>query len=124
MSIKVQLEGLAAALADYTYAYLLTTGKDQRPHAVAVTPHLTDVDIRIAEPGRRTHANVEARPDVSLVFPPSQEGGYSLIVDGHASVVDGQLAVVPGAAVLHRAATPDTTPAVPGCTADCQRIPV
>ncbi|PRZ41211.1 hypothetical protein CLV47_11188 [Antricoccus suffuscus] len=124
MSVKVQLEGLASALVDYTYAYLLTTGNDQRPHAVAVTPRLTDTDFRVDEPGRRTQTNIEDRPDVSLVFPPAQQGGYSLIVDGRASAADGQLVVVPASAVLHRAATPDTTPAEPGCTADCQRIPV
>ncbi len=124
MSIKVQLEELATALADYTYAYLLTAGDDCRPHAVAVTPRLTDTDFRVDGPGRRTQNNVASHPDISLVFPPAQEGGYSLIVDGRASSTDGQLVVVPTAAVLHRAATPDSTPGEPGCTADCQRIPV
>lgn len=124
MTTKVSLEELSAALTDYSYAYLLTTADDQRPHAVAVSPRLTDDGFQVDDPGKRTQANVARRSDVSLLFPPAEMGGYSLIVDGQACERDGRLDVVPTSAVLHRAATPGSTPGEPGCTADCRRIAV
>ncbi|MEZ5153708.1 pyridoxamine 5'-phosphate oxidase family protein [Rhodococcus zopfii] len=122
MSIKVDLAALDAALADFGYAYLLTTGADCRPHAVAVTAAWNGTDLTIGEPGRRTAANIGVHSAVSLVHPPSEPGGYSLIVDGEASLDDGALRVRPTSAVLHRPATPDTPPQNPGCTADCRPL--
>jgi hypothetical protein len=55
-------------------------------------------------PGAR--ANVVARPDVSLLWPPVAIDGMSLIVDGRARL-DGEVIVVtPTWAVLHRPAPP------------------
>lgn len=122
MSIKVELEGLAAVLADYGYAYLMTTGPDGRPHAVAVTPQLAGAELRIDEPGRRTRANATERASLALVYPPAAPGGYSLIVDGDATDDEGHLRITPTAAVLHRAATPESAPSASGCESDCQRI--
>jgi hypothetical protein len=39
MSVKVDLDQLADALADFTFAYLITVGDDHRAHTVAVAPH-------------------------------------------------------------------------------------
>ncbi|MCK8670027.1 pyridoxamine 5'-phosphate oxidase family protein [Rhodococcus sp. HM1] len=122
MSIKVDLAALDAALADFGYAYLLTTGADFRPHAVAVTAEWNGTDLTVGEPGRRTTANIGVHPVVSLVHPPAEPGGYSLIVDGEA-VLDGDaLRVRPTSAVLHRPATPETPPQNPGCSADCRPL--
>ena len=124
MSIKVGLDDLATTLQDYAYAYLLTGGADGRPHAVAVTPELVGGRLRIAEPGRRTRANAVERAAVALVYPPTEPGGYSLIVDGDATADGDALTVSVTSAVLHRAATPGSEPSATGCASDCAHIPV
>ncbi len=110
MSIEVDLTKLAEAMADYTYAYLLTAGDTGAPHAVAVTPRLTADGLVVEGLGRRSAANAVERAAVAMVWPPSAPGGYSLIVDGTASVAtaggEGRSTVVvsPRRAVLHRPA--------------------
>jgi hypothetical protein len=122
VSIKVDLDELVATLGDYRYAYLLTTGADARPHAVAVTPDLVDGLFHIGEPGRRTSANTETHPAVSLVYPPATPDGYSLIVDGEATVEGSALHIRPTWAVLHRPATDQHPATNPGCDADCRPL--
>ncbi|MCK0091155.1 pyridoxamine 5'-phosphate oxidase family protein [Rhodococcus sp. HNM0563] len=122
MSIKVDLDALDAALGDFEYAYLLTTGTDAKPHAVAVTPVLVDGVFRIGEPGRRTGTNAQVHPGVSLVYPPAIPGGYSLIVDGEAELDGSVLHVRPTSGVLHRPATAEHPAINPGCDADCRPL--
>ena len=86
MSLSVDLTELTEALADFGFAYLLTVNDGGRPHAVAVTPEVTDGVLAVRDLGRRSVANTSARPHVSLLFPPREVGGYSLIVDGDAKV--------------------------------------
>lgn len=127
MSIEVDLTKLAEALADYSYAYLLTAGDTGTPHAVAVTPHLTAEGLVVEGLGRRSAANAAGRAAVAMVWPPSAPGGYSLIVDGTASVAttdgDGRRTVVvsPTRAVLHRPAPSQGADAARegGCGSDC-----
>ncbi len=119
MSVKVDLARLADTMADYGFAYLLTVSDDQRPHAVAVRPVLREGTLALGSLGNRTLANVGARPDVSLVFPPEQQGGYSLIVDGRAAADAGGTCVVPAHAVLHRPADHATEPTDGSCGNDC-----
>jgi hypothetical protein len=121
MSVKVDLEKLADTLADYPFAYLVTVGDDFRAHTVAVDPALADGSLRIGAVGNSTRRNASAHPDVTLVWPPRDAGGYSLIVDGRATVDDDGLAVAPTGAVLHRPAVPGT-PTASGCGDDC--VPV
>ncbi len=123
MSIPVPLEQLRAHLAQYGMApYLLTTGADGRPRTVAVQVRWDD-DALVAEVGARTATNVEARPLVALLWPPTEAGGYSLIVDGEARCRPGAREVVvrPTSGVLHRPA-PAGPPAPSGCGADCVRL--
>jgi len=121
MSVPVDLEQLAEALADFTFAYLITVGDDFRAHAVAVDPVLADGRFEVGAVGRSTRRNAGTHADVTLVWPPAEPGGYSLIVDGRGSFAsdDAPLVVVPGRAVLHRKATPDSPPSRTGCTDDC-----
>lgn len=104
MSMKVELGELAERLDDYGFAYLITVGDAGRAHVLAVTPELTDAGLAVSGVGRHSVANAGARPDVTLVWPPTTDGGYSLIVDGVASVGDGELTVAPARAILHRPA--------------------
>lgn len=127
MSIPVALEELRSTSGGYRFAYLMTTGDDGRPHAVAVSPSHDGADLVVTGVGRRTASNAEARPVVSLVWPPDEIDGYSLIVDGQASVVrgddeDARVVVHPIKAVLHRPApSPDPTSS---CRSDCRSVPL
>ena len=85
---KVDLKRLAAALGDYRFAYLVTVDDDYRVHTVTVEPELREDVLDVGVIGGQTRKNVEGRSDVTLLWPPSEPGGYSLIVDGRAAVAD------------------------------------
>ena len=133
---KVDVKRLAAALTDYPFAYLITVDDDYRVHTVTVEPKLRDLPDGPAGPdgpraildvgliGGRTRENLAHHSDVTLLWPPPEPGGYSLIVDGQAETTDSdsetaRLAVVPTRALLHRDADPDSPKAVKGCLHDC-----
>jgi hypothetical protein len=118
MSVKVDLDRLAESLADFTFAYLITVGDDYRAHTVAVDPVLTDGVFDVGPVGNATRTNLAQRGDVTLVWPPREPGGYSLIVDGQGQPAEDTLAVVPSRAVLHRKAPPRVA-TKPGCKDDC-----
>ncbi|WP_245619790.1 hypothetical protein [Methylomicrobium agile] len=104
-----------------TSPYLLTQGNDGRPHAVAVSIEWQG-DRILTRTGTRSVANADARPLLSLLWPPIEAGGYSLIVDGDGCVIgsgaDARISVTPTRGVLHR---PDTSAAsaARGCGSDC-----
>jgi hypothetical protein len=118
MSVKVDLDQLAGALADFTFAYLITVGDDYSAHTVAVQPVLTAGVIDVGSIGNSTRKNVAQHDGVTVVWPPREPGGYTLIVDGQGQPTDTALKVMPSRAVLHRPAAPgaDTKP---GCPHDC-----
>lgn len=101
MSIAVDLSALAGTLAEYSFAYLVTVGDDYRAHTVAVDPVMTGGALVVASVGNSTRRNAGAHPDVTLVWPPREPGGLTLIVDGTADVADAGLRVTPTGAVLH-----------------------
>lgn len=125
MSISVALDRLRAEAERCGRApYLLTVSDDGCPHAVSVAAAWEEFRV-VAGVGRRSAANASLRPRVSLLWPPAEAGGYSLIVDGDARVEgSGDAArvwITPLRGVLHRpAATPASAPA--GCSADCVPI--
>jgi hypothetical protein len=125
MSIPVGLEKLRAEAERYGAApFLLTVSDDGRPHSVSVAARWEDGTL-VAAVGRRTAANVAKRRLVSLLWPPLEAGGYSLIVDGDGTVEgegeDARVVVRPTRGVLHRpAASPDAAPE--GCSADCKPL--
>jgi hypothetical protein len=122
MSIPVAIDDLAAATAEYGWAYLLTVRDDLRPHIVAVDATWDDDHLAIAV-GRGTARNAAARSSISLCYPPVEEGGYSLIVDGDATVVgDTTLRFAPTGAVLHRPAVPGFDGSSTGCGNDCEPV--
>jgi hypothetical protein len=122
MSIPVALERLhEEALRCGASAYLLTVADDGRPHAVATALAWEGGEL-VARVGRRSAANLRARPRISLLWPPAEAGGYSLIVDATAALEgegeEQRARLVPTRGVLHRPASPDALPK-PGCSADC-----
>jgi hypothetical protein len=118
MSVKVDLDQLADALADFTFAYLITVDDGYHAHTVAVEPVLTDGVIDVGPIGTSTRNNVAHHGGVTLVWPPREPGGYTLIVDGQGQPADTGLKVVPSRAVLHRKAAPGVV-TKPGCKDDC-----
>jgi hypothetical protein len=119
---KVDLKALADALADYPYAYLITVDDGYRVHTVTVEPQLREAALDVGLIGGRTRNNLAQRADVTLLWPPAEPGGYSLIVDGTAEVTEAgaetaRLTVVPTRALLHRDA--DSPDAAKGCLHDC-----
>jgi hypothetical protein len=139
---KVDLARLAATLTDYPFAYLITVDDGYRVHTVTVEPELRHLPDGPAGPegpegtegpgaildvgliGGHTRKNLAHRSDVTLLWPPREPGGYSLIVDGRAETTDAadetaQLGVVPTRALLHREADPDSPKAAKGCQHDC-----
>lgn len=119
---KVDLQRLAAALTDYPYAYLITVDDGYRVHTVTVVPTLRGDTLDVGPIGGHTRDNLARRGDVTLLWPPTEPGGYSLIVDGHAQAAgpdSESLGVVPDRALLHRDAAPDSPEAARGCLHDC-----
>ena len=120
MSVKVDLDQLASALDDFTFAYLVTVDDGYHAHTVAVEPVLIDGNLDVGPIGKSTGKNLAKHDGVTLVWPPQETGGYTLIVDGNGQPTDSDasLKVVPSRAVLHRKATPGAA-TKPGCTDDC-----
>jgi hypothetical protein len=119
MSVAVDLDNLRQEAAKFgSTPYLLTVSPDGRPHAVHI-PVEWDGDDIVGAAGRRTGSNVTAQRAVTLLWPPTEPGGYSLIVDGDATLAGEQVRVTPVKALLHRPAAGAT---VNACGHDC--VPV
>jgi hypothetical protein len=125
MSIPVDLSELkSVTTANACAPYFLTVGDDGRPHSVEIRWSWNEDELELSV-GNRTLANARARTSVSLVWPPDELGGYSLIVDAEVTHAEGSgtgdnvVRARPTRAVLHRpaAGVSDT-----GCGADCSPI--
>jgi hypothetical protein len=114
MSIPVDVSKLAVELDRYgASAFVLTVRDDSTPHVAQVTLSVEGGTLRC--PASRTAArNVVDRPSMSILWPPFEEGGYSMIVDGECAVDGDDLVITPTNGVLHRPA-----PAPEGSEADC-----
>lgn len=123
MSIPVDPQDLAEVLNDFASGYLLTTSSPQ-VKVVTVDPVVTpDGRIAISGPGRGTLANLAQNPAVTLVFPPLERHGYTLLVDGTGHVEGDDVVVDPAGAVLHRPAAHADGPLPPeGCGHDCRPV--
>ena len=119
MSVKVDLDQLADKLADFSFAYLVSVGDDFRAHTVFVEPVFREGRLDVGAVGRHTRENTAQHPVVTLVWPPHEPGGYSLIVDGHAHSTDEALTIEPTRAVLHRKATAESPTTDPAGLHDC-----
>ncbi|HET6735793.1 pyridoxamine 5'-phosphate oxidase family protein [Mycobacterium sp.] len=119
MSVKVDLNQLADKLVDFSFAYLISVGDDFRAHTVFVEPVFSDGRLDVGTVGRHTRENTARHADVTLVWPPRDAGGYSLIVDGRAQQSGEALTIEPTRAVLHRKATADSPTTDPAGLHDC-----
>lgn len=119
MSVKVDLDKLAETLVDFPFGYLITVGDDFRAHTVAVTPVFEDGAFVIGPLGGTTRRNAGAHGAVTVLWPPREPTGYSLIVDGTAEVTEAGVRLTPSRAVLHRSAIEPGAGTDPGGLHDC-----
>lgn len=104
MSIPVDLAALGEALSRHDTAYLLLSGED-RPHVSEIFPRLVDGIIVVAEPTGTARRVLPGHPALTMMLPPKEKAGYTLIIDGDGRIDDqGQLRILPQHAVLHRSA--------------------
>jgi hypothetical protein len=127
MSIAVEVDDLARALEDFGAGYLLTVGSGGTVKVVTVEPTVGDGVVRVARPGAGTLANLADNPAVTLVFPPPEPKGFTLLVDGTGEVDGADVRVTPAGAVLHRPAShadgpPAPRPGAEGCDNDCEPV--
>ena len=127
MSMSVALEGLRDEIdRQGPVAFFLSVGSDGRPHSVQLPVTWVEPGQLVVHPGDGTVANAAARPLVSLLWPPTQSGGYSLIVDATVVATSGSggansVTVAPTKAVLHRRARADD-PTAAAHGSDCVRV--
>jgi hypothetical protein len=119
MSVKVDLDKLGQTLADFPFGYLITVGDDFRAHTVAVTPVFEGGAFTIGPLGGTTRRNAAAHESVTVLWPPREPTGYSLIVDGTAELTDAGVRLTPRRAVLHRSAIEPGEGTDPGGLHDC-----
>ena len=114
MSIPVDVQQLGVELDRYgPSAFVLTVRDDATPHVAHVSLTLVDGELRC--PASRTAArNVADRPSMSVLWPPFEANGYSMIVDGQSRADGDELVITPTSGVLHRPA-----PAPDGAATDC-----
>ena len=91
MSVKVDLDKLAKALADFTFGYLITVGGGFRAHTVAVDAEPARACSRLDPSAGAPVATRTTHPDVTIVWPPNEPGGYALIVDSNTQIVDDRI---------------------------------
>ena len=101
MSVVVDLADLPDRLREFDRGYLLTT-RDGLVKAVSVRAVAEDGRLLVATPGRGSVANVGANPAVTLLFPPLEGPGMTLLVDGTAAAEGDDVRVTPTGAVLHK----------------------
>jgi len=117
--VKVDLDKLAETLDGFPFGYLITVGDDFRAHTVAVTPVLDNGVLAIGPLGGTTRRNAAAHEAVTVLWPPREPTGYSLIVDGTAEVTDDGVRLTPARAVLHRSALEPGAGTDPSGLHDC-----
>jgi len=130
MSIPVEVADLARALEGFGAGYLLTVGAAGTVKVVTVEPAVRDGVVHVASPGRGTVANLATNPAVTLVLPPAEPRGFSLLVDGTGEVDGEDVRVTPTGAVLHRPASHADGPPPPAsagaqtdsCGNDCTPV--
>ena len=107
VSVKIAVDDLADRLDEYgAAAFVVTVGVDSSPKVVHV-PVVWDGEVLRCTPGGGTLANLTGGGPVTLVFPSSGTGGYSMFLDGRGvpDPDDDAVAVIEfTGGVLHRPA--------------------
>ena len=121
----MQILTLAEAISHYGHeAYLLTVANDG-PHTSNVTINLHGNSIGCSLGGSAAR-NIAHQPNVSLFWPPTEVGGYALIVNGtaaskHPPTGDTMAEITLTKSVLHRPGPKPEASDGP-CASDCRRL--
>lgn len=127
MSIPVAAKDILKTINEYgSSTYLISATADNHPHVANLTFTIDKNDL-ILTVGKRGTKNLENCPQITMLWPPNELGGYSLIIDGMASKqedLDGSGSVWKisfDSGILHR---PAQNPANndSSCGSDCQTI--
>jgi hypothetical protein len=121
----MNIRTLSEAISHYGHeAYLLTVAKNG-PHTSNVTVELHEGGI-VCNIGGSAAKNIATEPHVSLFWPPTEPGGYALIVNGTAAGepqpsggVRTEIALTKS--VLHRPG-PKPEDSDGPCGSDCRRL--
>jgi hypothetical protein len=116
---------LAEAIAHYGQeAYLLTVSTGG-PHTSNVTIDLRGNGIG-CNVGASAAKNIEHEPNVSLFWPPTEPGGYALIVNGTASTTRQLTGIATAEITLTKSVLHRPGPKPEGsdgpCGSDCRRL--
>lgn len=103
MSTQVKLDELASTLRDFDRAYLLTSG-DDGVKVVGVTVVPAEDGLLIPTGSKGTVRNLERSSRATLLCPPRDVSGMTLIVDGDAAPEGEGFRLRPTGAILHRPA--------------------
>ena len=101
MSIPVDVGDLAKALEGFGAGYLLTN-RAGSVKVVTVEPTVAEGFVLVEGPGKGTVTNLAENAAVTLVFPPREPKGFTLLVDGTGQVTGDDVRITPATAVLHR----------------------
>lgn len=103
MTIPVQIDQLAATLTVFDHAYLVTQrGSDEFAKIMTVDPVMQDDRLLIEAARESVRANVAADSRVTLIWPPRQFHGFSLIVDGWGTIAGDAIEIEIHHGMLHR----------------------
>ncbi len=108
---------LQEAIEQYGSHPFILTVSEEGPHAGIVELETNGNSLACAI-GKSAMENIADNSNISFLWPPLEDNGYSLIVNGIASISDGICTVDVTKSVLHRPGAPTK----PGCTADCIRL--
>jgi hypothetical protein len=105
--------------------YLLTVTGEDRPHCSLTSVVWDEPRLLVTAPSNWSESEALGRRSVTLLWPPAEPEGYSLIVDATAAAADmdrpRRLSLTPTRAVLHRRGQP-ADPTGTACRSDC--IPI
>lgn len=124
MSAEVTLDQLAVTLERFGFAYVLTARDDGQAHISAVHARVRGAGLHVVDAGAKTRDNIAVRPSITMLWPPAEPDGYSLIVDGVATLGPDHFTLAPTRAVLHRPAPPREPDGSGACVSDCIEVPL
>lgn len=125
MSTSVGIDTIADVIGDYDAAYLISVGIDAAAKVVSVEVSAADGVLVVTSASAGSAANVAANAKVTVLCPPREPNGFSLIIDGTASRSGTGFVVAPTNAILHRpAAHADNLSDTATCENDCQHLTV
>lgn len=123
MSIKVDVADIARTLRDFDLAYLISVDPQGRPKVIAVQLQVEGAALVSLHGSRGTAANLESNRSVTVLCPPREPSGMSLLIDGQASAEGERFRITPESAILHRPAPPGSAPKPEGeCRNDCEPL--